>query len=75
MSFDILAGLRAAAEFAFKPARFPNLGQRAGGLLLDTVEFGDILPDQILGHKAVAIDTLVATGDDALKVGGEDRVP
>jgi len=77
MNIDILAGLRAAAEFALESSFFKNRRHRPCGeesLLLNAIELGDISADQVPRHKTVAIYTLVTAGDNAMKVSGEDRV-
>src|ERR1022692_1973973 len=77
MNIDVLARLRAAAEFALESSFFKNQSHRSGGeesLLLNPIELGDISPDQVLRHITVAIYTLVTAGDDAMKVSGEDCI-
>src|SRR5713101_485379 len=77
MNIHILAGLSAATEFALESSLLKNRRNRPAGEkrpLLDPVSVGDILAEEILRRKAVSIYTLVATGDDSLKVRGEDRV-
>src|ERR1700675_3862009 len=77
MNIDVLAGLSAAAEFAFESSLLKN---RSNGLacdkclLFNPVTIGDVFSDQRLRRKAVSIYRLVTTGDDSIKVSGEDRV-
>jgi hypothetical protein len=77
MNVDILAGLRAATEFSLKSPFFESYGQGPGAkecLLVNAIESGDIYPADILGQRTVAIYTLIAAGDNALKVSGKNSV-
>ena len=71
------AGLSAAAEFALESSFLKNQSNSPAfekRLLLDPIEVGDILADEVLLRKAVPIYTLITTGDDSIKVSGENRV-
>src|SRR5205807_7941963 len=77
MNIDVLAGLSAATEFALESSFLKNRRNRPAGekcLLFDPVKGGDILADQFLRLKAVSIYTPITTGDDSIKVSGEDCV-
>ena len=77
MNIDTLAGLRAAAESALESSFLKNRSHGPAGekrLLFNPIEVGDVSAEHVLRRKAVSIYTLVTTGDDSLKVRGEDRV-
>src|ERR1700686_221172 len=77
MNVDVLAGLSAAADFALESSLLKNRSNRLACdkcLLFSPVKIGDVFADQRLRRKAVSIYRLVTTGDDSIKVSGEDRV-
>jgi hypothetical protein len=77
MNIDVLAGLRAAVQFAFESPFLKNGSNRMGGekrLLSNAIDVGNVSADQIFRRIAVSIYTLVTAGDDSVKVSGEDRV-
>src|ERR1700675_2969864 len=72
-----MAGFSAAAEFALESSFLKNRGNRLARdkcLLFGPIKIGYVSADQILRRKAISIYTLIATGDDSIKVSGEDRV-
>jgi hypothetical protein len=76
MNIDVLATLRAAADSALELSFLENRRNRLGRktrLLPNVIEVGDISTDQFLGRKSASIYTLVAAGDDSMKVSGKDK--
>ena len=77
MDIDALAALGAAVELTLESSFLEDGSDRPGGessLLIAAIEVGDLSADQIFRRQAISTYTLVATGNDSMKVSGEDRV-
>ena len=83
MNIDVLARLRAAAQFALEPSFLENRSHRPGGekrllvvvvAIANAIEVGDLPANEFPRRKAVSTHTLITASDDSMQVSGEDRV-
>src|ERR1039457_7094040 len=77
MNINTLPRLGAARQFALETPFLENRSQRQAGekrVLFNAIEVGNVSTDQFLWRKPISLYTLVTTGDDSLKISGEDRI-
>jgi hypothetical protein len=77
VDIDVTASPGAAGEFAIEASILENQGNRLARdefLWSNAIRVGDVSSEPAPVREAISVCAPVTTGDDSLKIGGEDRI-